>query len=88
MVEVVADDVEVPGGGEPVERFVDPSVAEGFGGGPVVGVLEPVGGGELGGLVGVAFAEDAEHAAGGDGAVLGGVADEPERTRRWWRPWS
>ncbi len=41
-LEVVAHDVEVPGGGEPVERFVDPPFSQGFGGGPVVGVLEPV----------------------------------------------
>ena len=51
--EVVGDDVEVPGGGELVERVVDATVAECFGGVTVVGVAEPVGGGEFGGVGGV-----------------------------------
>jgi len=62
--EVVVDDVEVTGGLETVEGVVDASFAEGLGGGPVVGVEDPVGCGEFGGVGGVAFAEHAEHAAG------------------------
>ena len=63
-VELVVDDVEVSGGVEVVERVGDVAGPEGVGGGPVVGVLDAVGDGELGGVGGVAFAEDAEHAAG------------------------
>src|SRR5690606_31966107 len=62
--EVVADDVEVPGGGEQVERFVDVALSQRFGSGAVMGVLEPGGGGQLGGEAGVAFAQDPEHAPG------------------------
>ena len=40
--EVVVDDVEVTGGGEVVEGVVDPSGAEGVGGGAVLRVLEAV----------------------------------------------
>ena len=76
--EVVADDVEVSGGGQFVEGLIDPTFTESLGGGAVVGVLEPVRGGQLWGVLRVAFAEHSEHAAGGDGTVLGGVADESE----------
>ena len=41
-------------------------------------VLDAAVGGELGGAVGVAGDEGVPHAAGGDGAVLGGVADDPD----------
>ncbi|MCZ7538091.1 MAG: hypothetical protein M5T61_20605 [Acidimicrobiia bacterium] len=54
--EVIGDDVEVPGCGELVEGFVDPAFAECLGSGAVVGVLEAVGGGQLGGVTFVAFA--------------------------------
>jgi hypothetical protein len=43
-----------------------------------VGIPHPVGDGELGGVGGMVLAEDAEHAASFDGAVLGGIADEPQ----------
>jgi hypothetical protein len=46
--------------------------------GGVVGIMEAVGDGELGGVGGVVMTEDAEPATGVDGAVLGGIADEPE----------
>ena len=39
---------------------------------------EVMGGGQLGRVSGVSLAEHAEHAACRDGAVLCGVADEPE----------
>jgi hypothetical protein len=78
-VELVVDDVEVSSGVEVVERGGDVARPQGVGGGPVAGILHPVGDGELGRVCEVALAEDAEHAAGLDGTVLGGIADEPER---------
>ena len=77
--------MEAPGGGEVVEGVVDVPIAEGFGRGTVVGVLHPMGGGEFWCVVGVVFAEDAEHAAGGDGAVLGWIADEADGCTRGFR---
>ena len=77
-VEIVVDDVEMPGCVEVVERGGDVARPQGVGGGAVVGIMDPVGDGELGGVGGVVLAEDAEHAAGFDGAVLGGVADEAQ----------
>ncbi len=50
--EVVADDVEVAGGGEVVEGVVDAPLSQGLGGGPVVRVGDAVGDGELGVWVG------------------------------------
>jgi hypothetical protein len=47
-----------------------------------VGIMDPVGDGELGGVGGLVLAEDAEHAAGFDGAVLGGIADEAQAGTR------
>jgi hypothetical protein len=77
-VELVVDDVEVSGGVELIERGGDVTGAQGVGGGPVVGVADPMADGELGGVGRVALAEDAEHAAGFDCAVLGGIADESQ----------
>jgi hypothetical protein len=81
-VELVVDEVEVTGGVEVVERGGDVAGPQGVGGGPVVGILHAVGDGELGGVGGVALAEDAKHAAGFDGAVLVGIADEPHAGTR------
>src|ERR687891_241346 len=77
-VELVVDDVEVSGGVEAVERGGDVAGPQGVGGGAVVGIPHPVSDSELGGVGGVMMAEDAEHAAGFDGAVLSGIADEPQ----------
>src|ERR687892_298282 len=81
-VELVVDDVEVSGGVEAVERGGDVAAPQGVGGGAVVGIPHPVSDSELGGVGGVMMAEDAEHAAGFDGAVLGGIADEPQAGAR------
>ncbi len=77
--EVVVDDVEVPGPLEVIEGVVDPAVAQGFGGRPVVGVTDPMGGDQFGGVALVTLAEHSEHAARSDRSVLGRVADEPQR---------
>ena len=84
-VKLVVDDVEMPGGVEMFQRRRDVARAQGISGGPVVRVADPMADGELGGVGRVVLAEDAEHAAGFDGPVLGGIADGflfAERTDR------
>src|SRR5918995_3627284 len=84
-VKLVVDDVEMPGGVEMFQRRRDVARAQGISGGPVVRVADPMADGELGGVGRVVLAEDAEHAAGFDGRVLGGIADGflfAERTDR------
>ena len=76
-VEIVIGDVEVTGLTEAGERLVGLPRAKEVGGQAISGVLHAAGGGEFGGVVRVIGAEVAVHAAGGDGAVLVGVADEP-----------
>jgi hypothetical protein len=76
--EVVGDDVEVPGRGEQVERFVDVASRSAWAAARSWGCWSRWVVVSSGVWCRVAFAEHAEHAAGGDGAVLGGVADEPE----------
>lgn len=77
-VQVVVDGVEVAGRVELVEGSGHVSVPEMVCGRPVLRIRQPVAVGELGDIVGMAFADHPEHAAGCDRAVLGGVTDEPE----------
>jgi hypothetical protein len=72
------DDVEMPGGFESGERVGDLALPEGLGGGTVGVVADSPVGGEFGCAVGVPVDENVPHATGGDGAVLGGVADHAD----------
>lgn len=71
--------MQVPSGFESVQCVVDSSFSQRLGGGAVVGVEDPVGGLQFGGVGAVVFAEDPEHATRRDGTVLGGVPDKPHR---------